>query len=151
MEEFFKNVIESKSGCFEWVGRKWANGRYGVVMIGRKPVSAHRMSYLAFNGVIPDGMVVCHRCDNPACVNPEHLFSGTMSDNMKDAAKKNRLYGTDQKGENNRNARLTRENVLEIRRFYSETECTYAELAARFGLKTRWHGYQIVNGKLWRD
>lgn len=90
-----QNQIKSKvkidkSGCWNWQGYKTKKG-YGTLPILRKPVKAHRISYLVFRGEIPNDLFVCHKCDNPSCVNPDHLFIGSNSDNMKDAQEKGRL------------------------------------------------------------
>jgi hypothetical protein len=103
-ENFEKRVaMDPNSGCWLWTGTKGTNG-YGVgynVRQGRKDgerTTAHRMSYIIYNGNIPSGMMVCHRCDTPICVNPEHLFLGTAADNTRDKIAKGRanvLSGTD--------------------------------------------------------
>jgi hypothetical protein len=79
----------------------------------RKSMSAHRVSYEIAYGEIPDGMEVCHKCDNPCCVNPAHLFVGTRQDNIDDRERKGR--NNPPKGEANPKAKLTESDVLEIR------------------------------------
>lgn len=80
---------DEQTGCWPYLRFKDANG-YGRIWIGDKVVGAHRLAYELFCGDIPDGMVVCHRCDNPGCCNPAHLFVGTQGDNNRDRARKGR-------------------------------------------------------------
>jgi hypothetical protein len=83
------------SGCWEWRRARTEKGPngYGLIMVDRKRMTAHRYAYiLAHGGTIPQGWQVCHHCDNPCCVNPEHLFLGTPQDNQNDRLAKNRLW-----------------------------------------------------------
>lgn len=94
-ERLYSRVkVDPVSGCWEWQGSK-RNG-YGRITIGsrkdgsRKSVCAHRLSYILSKGDIPNGMEVCHKCDNPCCINPDHLFAGTRQDNVDDREAKHR-------------------------------------------------------------
>lgn len=90
----FWSKVNKSSGCWNWVGFCGRQG-YGIFYIGRRPFKAHRVSWTIHNGKIPhhdsaNGMCVLHHCDNPSCVNPDHLFLGTNSDNVADMVKKDR-------------------------------------------------------------
>ncbi|MFA6325045.1 MAG: HNH endonuclease [Candidatus Paceibacterota bacterium] len=89
MENRFWTKVDKTKTCWNWLGSKSSKG-YGRFKIKGKLYSPHRISYELINGPIPKGMFICHKCDNPACVNPGHLFLGTQSDNMKDCFKKGR-------------------------------------------------------------
>jgi len=90
-----KFIPEPNSGCWIWVAASFKNG-YGAFRIGgKRPYEhcAHRASWRIFHGEIPHGMDVCHRCDSPWCVNPDHLFLGSRSENFADAKNKGRIGG----------------------------------------------------------
>lgn len=87
-----KYIPEPNSGCWLWLGSICSgNAGYGQIRIGGKIEYAHRVSYEMHCGEIPAGIDVCHTCDQPSCVNPEHLFPGTRQENMQDAKRKGRL------------------------------------------------------------
>jgi hypothetical protein len=95
MEDFANKINENGSlildtPCWEWMGTKNPNG-YGLFSSRYFSGAAHRASWEIFVGPIPDGLFICHKCDNKSCVNPEHLFLGTQYDNMQDKAQKDRL------------------------------------------------------------
>jgi hypothetical protein len=83
------NILFMSSGCWEW--QRYRLSGYGRITVDGRMQNAHRVSYELFIGRIPEGLVVCHHCDNPPCVNPEHLFVGTWQDNTRDAVAKGRL------------------------------------------------------------
>lgn len=91
---FWSNVRRS-DGCWEWTGSKRGNG-YGCLAVGGRQVGAHRVAWETQNGPIPEGLFVLHKCDNPPCVRPDHLFLGTAKDNAMDMARKGRAAGARQ-------------------------------------------------------
>ncbi len=94
ISKFEKRIKKSSSGCWVWVGNITPQG-YGVFSSNKKGVSAHRAAWMFYRGSIPVGMLVCHKCDNPPCVNPDHLFLGSYKDNSFDMMKKNRQRNKD--------------------------------------------------------
>ena len=82
-------LVDAETGCWNWQNFV-TPGRYGTITVNGKAMRAHRYSWSRLNGDIPQGMVICHKCDNPSCVNPDHLFIGTRQDNEKDKVSKGR-------------------------------------------------------------
>lgn len=120
------------SGCMEWQGAQNRDG-YGQIRRGRRHegmLGAHRAAWEVAHGPIPEGLPVLHRCDNPPCVNPVHLFLGTNDDNMADKVAKGRQSHT--RGESHGAAKLTDAQVAEIRDLYSQG-WTQRRIASIFG------------------
>lgn len=130
---FWSHVDKTSNpnGCWEWTASKIQNGLpYGKFHIHRKYVSAHRFSWMIHKGSIPSGMLVCHKCDNPSCVNPNHLFLGTNKDNAVDRSVKGRGAINSRNG----NSKLTDDKVLNIRNLYTNMHLSQESIAAMFGI-----------------
>lgn len=133
MKERFLSKVEIKDSkeCWEW--KAAYRGKYGAFKFNNKNIDAHRVSYLLFKGDIPKNMYVCHTCDNPKCVNPNHLFLGTHSDNMKDAFNKGRLNipitGQFKKGHKAINSNLSNEQVINIKLALNNRTTSLKDLA----------------------
>lgn len=139
---------ELNSGCRLWTGYCHPKG-YGSIRVGPRPMPAQRAAWIAFRGPIPDGMLVCHRCDTPACVNPDHLFLGTPADNSADMVAKGRTsHEHGLPGEAHPSATLSDEQVREIRALRGTV--SQLEVANRFGLSQS-HVSAIQLGKSWRN
>lgn len=116
LERRFWAKVKKSDGCWEWTASRQKNG-YGSIALPRRDsgrmARAHRVSWMIAHGPIADGLQVCHRCDNPPCVRPDHLFLGTRAVNMADCVAKGRLNSA--RGERASKAKLTAEKVNEIR------------------------------------
>lgn len=143
-------VVNDVSGCWEWQGSRRSG--YGRMIVGsrtdrtRRSESAHRVSYKLHYGEIPNGMEVCHRCDNPCCVNPDHLFLGTRQDNIDDRESKGR--NRPPIGEKNGRAKLTKTDVLEIIERRAQG-VSFQKLANEYGVCKK-TVQDAVNGKHWK-
>ncbi len=136
-ETFWSKVIRGED-CWEWVAARTQAG-YGRFSAHDY---AHRYSWELHNGPIPEGMFVCHRCDNPPCVRPDHLFVGTARDNVHDAVAKGRFLH----GETSTSSKLTTADVIDIRHRVARE--SISDIARRFGVE-RSHIRSIVAGRRW--
>lgn len=153
-EERFWGFVDKRGTdeCWEWLGHKNYKG-YGTFRYG-KMIKAHVFSYLLNvgeiqkdNNTIFGRLFVCHHCDNPGCVNPNHLFLGTNSDNLIDASRKGLL--PNMQGENAPNSKLTWEEVDSIRILWNTKIYTQKDLGKIFGVSQTNIGH-IVRGKTWK-
>ena len=146
-----KSIPEPNTGCWLWLGALDLWGGYGKTGRKIKGRRAHRVSFEAFKGPIPLGEEVCHSCDTPPCVNPEHLFAGPHAINMADMAKKGRATkGINvPRGERHHKAKLTVEGVRAILFWLAKGE-SRADLAASFGVDKTTIGL-IARGKIWKS
>lgn len=144
------DIQESPCTCWEWRGAKKPNG-YGNVRIDGRYLLAHRVAFELAVCAIPDGLMVCHSCDNPSCCNPRHLLLGTAAANFSDMLIKNRQDFQKNRavGEKNYNAKLTDDDVIAIRRKYKNKELNQYQLAEKFGVSQPCIG-SIVRGETWR-
>lgn len=134
-EAHFWSRVQKPVGCWLYDGAREING-YGYLKNPfREPkyITAHRLAWILKNGPIPEGMSVLHKCDIRGCINPDHLFLGSHEDNMADKVRKGRHH----RGELSTKAKLTLEQVREIRRdykLYSKRRSNAKELAAKYGI-----------------
>lgn len=141
--------INDVTGCWEW--RKHRNNHgYGKLTINGRGCYAHRLAYQLVKGDLPQGMEVMHSCDNPACINPEHLSAGTHSQNMKDCTYRGRakMPAVSVRGERNGAAKLREVDIRSIRRLLDKG-CTQREIADRFGISQSQVSH-IKLGRAWK-
>lgn len=147
----FSRISYGLSDCWYWVGlRSWLG--YGQIAAARNygscEIAAHRLSWELFNGPVPTGLKVLHRCDVRACVNPSHLFLGSQADNVADMIAKGRGRSIPMYGEANPGARLTTDQVRAIRAAHASGETQHG-LARRFGVAPMTVN-RIVRHQTWR-
>ncbi len=149
-ERFWSKVSpEPNTGCWLWVGSVSWQG-YGRAWLGGRCVLAHRASWAESFGPIPCGLHALHRCDNPPCVNPAHLFLGTNAENVADRDRKGRGArgaSVSNRGERNGSHKLTREAVREIR---ASVGATQDALARRYGV-TQAVVWRVLRGISWKE
>ncbi len=144
IEDRFRERIEKTSTCW-WFTGTLSKAGYGQLGDRGKLVYTHRLAYeLHVGRPIPVGMEVCHRCDNPACVRPSHLFLGTHRQNFEDAARKGRMRGL--KGEASPCAKLKKEQVLAIR----SDPRSHRAIGRDYGISNR-HVSGIKRREVWGD
>ena len=145
-----RTIPEPNSGCWLWEGIVSKDG-YGILQVRTltgqtKRVRAHRVAWELENGPIPVGVLACHRCDNRCCVNPDHIFLGSPSDNIRDMVRKGREGpGAFAPGNSHRLAKLSEQDVIEIRRSHEKQSV----LASRYGVHQS-NISLLQNGRIWK-
>lgn len=140
LEKFY--TPEPNSGCWLWVGAVSAG--YGTIWDGVRNEKAHRISYCLHKGPIPDGLYVCHKCDNRACINPDHLFLGSAADNNRDCMAKKRFRAPHTRGSRHGHSKLTETDV----EFILNSPSPAKHLAQKFNVHVR-VVFHIRAGKRW--
>lgn len=144
MKRAYESNVIRCDGCWRWSGARHGFG-YGRVHLRKGvKVSAHRMSWILHNGPIPDGQCVLHRCDNPECTNPDHLFLGSNADNTADMKSKNRHMF----GESHRGSKVTEEMIPQIIRDWIPRRFTRKMVAQKYGISVNQVG-NIIKGRQW--
>lgn len=151
VERFASKVkVGSSNQCWPWQAFTNASG-YGMIRNGQVMALSHRVAWVLRYGKIPDGKHVLHHCDNPRCCNPQHLYIGTNTDNIRDKVMRGRMPKTmlATRGEKHWQAKLTWDQVDEIRASSTGRRGEGAELADRYGV-SRATICNILKGKVWR-
>lgn len=147
IERFF-SFFDKTVGCWIWKGGLPDDG-YPRIAINNKSVLGHVLSYVLHKGVIPEGLHVCHECDNPSCVNPDHLWLGTHSQNMEDRGNKGRWKHNGRFGTNINSAKITANDAIEIRKCV-ELGASQTEMSKRFKLSKSAIN-SLIKGKTWKQ
>lgn len=160
-EEMFWQGMDKKGAdqCWEWQGRKrpptkTSRMAYGLFNYEGKQWTTHRLAYYLTHGPIPEGMCVCHSCDNPPCCNPAHLWLGTRADNNRDMMQKGRNAYTPRYGEDIENHIFTEQKVRQYRQEYDELVAEgvfnpVTHLAIKYGYKVGTM-HAVISGRTWK-
>lgn len=142
-ERLLDKIEKRENGCWVWTAATNPQG-YGLMVYKKRLISAHRISWMEHVGEIQDGLYVCHRCDNPLCINPDHLFLGSQKENMDDMIRKGRQIHP--RGEDFNKSKLTWEAVRHIR----SSDMTGYALAKMYGVGKNTI-YAILKNRTWKE
>jgi hypothetical protein len=148
LDKLKSRTVVTPNGCWEWAGAKDRSG-YGWSWHNGRNFRTHRLAYELANGRITKGLFICHKCDNPPCCNPDHLFEGTNGDNFRDAIRKGRAVPptSDNRGERNGSVKLNAETISKIRGLRAQG-WELLPIAREFGI-SRTQVHNIVTRKKW--
>lgn len=150
-ETRFWKLVDKSNYCWLWKGTKSRKGygRFVLSVNGHKQnfVAAHRYSYILEHGSIPNGLMICHKCNNPACVRPDHLYAGTNSDNMQDSIRSGTF--PPRYGEHNGISKLSYKIVKEARERYKQGNIGFWRLAKEYGV-SKPAMMNAIKGKTWK-
>ncbi len=142
---FIKNTIPMTGGCLFWISSDMGGG-YGAFRHGRRMFLAHRVSWAVFNQADPKDGYVCHKCDQPKCVNPKHLYLGDAATNARDTCRRGRVP----LGEDRPASKLTEKKVRAIRKeIFSRTSNSIRAAAKRYGVSSSTL-QRVVSGESWK-
>ena len=160
LEERFWSKVRKSDGCWEWTGNKGSNG-YGRFYANDRSFAATHIALMLSGRPLADGLFALHKCDNPGCVRPDHLFAGTLAENQQDCERKRRrrhmvgdsnpmrMYAGLHAGEKNGCSKLTSADVTRIREQY-KAGIRVSLIAEKFGVHNT-AIYKILNGKRWTN
>lgn len=148
LEERFWLYVDKKgdSECWNWVGS--VKHGYGNLHNDKRNIGSHKLSYILHRGKVPEGKEVCHRCNNRACVNPNHLYVGTHKQNMQQVTADKRWLRMDHRGEKNNSAKIKATDVPIIRKLYSMGKYKKKQLAHLYNISISQIG-RIINKRAW--
>lgn len=152
---FLEKLKKDDTGCWNWTAGLNKEGYGRASYMGKHDQRAHRIAWMIFRGEIPEGLYVCHKCDNKKCVKPSHLFLGTHDDNMKDGVSKKRflsgekrkLANNPRKGEAHHNSKLSAKQALKIIELKKEGK-SYTEINSLIGIN-RGTACDVICGRTW--